>query len=110
MDDLNNIIGGIQAMERKQPIVNQLLSYDFMNMFRRRPEIGFSEAPGFADAGGLPLYMKCFSALCSFLFWYIFWSARAFVSRMLSYASRRALPYETFGRIEVFTRCFVRFQ
>lgn len=43
-----------------------------MNMFRRRPEIGFSEAPGFADAGVLPLYMKCFSALCSFLFWYIF--------------------------------------
>lgn len=40
-----------------------------MNMFRHGPENGFgSSGPSDLELNLLPLYMKYFSALCSFLF------------------------------------------
>ncbi len=43
-----------------------------MNMFRRGPAGFESTALSELKPNILRLYMKCFSALCSFLFWYIF--------------------------------------
>lgn len=44
-----------------------------MNMCRHGPENGLRKLWAFRpETNLLRLYMKCFSALCSFLFWYIF--------------------------------------